>query len=710
MKKLSLLLIFSFLLFNGTRCQAEDAAFERSIVILFDLSYSMGLESPDTGLSRLESARRALEELLTVRNPGEEWALIAFNDISSIKILHPFTAEAEDLIHSLRNMELRGLSPLSEALDLSRQYLLAEGKGERKLILLVSDCIATGETLFEISDPDILIHEGIVLYILGFPHQENKELDPLFKSWAQRTGGDSFTIDQVQDLADHLDTKTSLEQEALIRTALQNPAAEDRPVAQNQEVVFRFSPLGYIIIFFLPLSIILLISKSTLSWFTEKTRIKLAEKITYLLTLYVRLPAGGYVSRSFKSFPVTVGSTRKVDLFLPARYIQPEASHSQFIIERLKANALFKSKSNLIVNGVARKEKQLKPGDIIIWGRYRIIYKGITRQKVAAPENRRPVLIFQIPFFILLIAFLFILSRPFIYALNHGQSTVLPEAGPAFEKREIGPFVKPDIVGPEEKPAFFKADILFIHAHPDDESLDFGGLMAKQARMGRKIVTVLFTDGESGRDQFPMRMTGQNYPAHDLNGSELAKIRIEETKKALGILGSKTYIRLGLKNHPYNSIHDVLSRKEVLKDWEGEEKVIEKLVELLKGFKPDVVISPDLHSEAFEHFEHEAVGHITRKALAVLQERGEDFIKGYLVSIDPLQKDKYENVTGVKVMSRDPATSLTFRAIQVKALKEHITQRDASLIGVEVLPNFAEEYYQTVRWDFDFPVEQFFGK
>ena len=61
---------------------------------------------------------------------------------------------------------------------------------------------------------------------------------------------------------------------------------------------------------------------------------------------------------------------------------------------------------------------------------------------------------------------------------------------------------------PGDEPTFFKADALFIHAHPDDESLDFGVLISRFTRAGKRVVVVLLTDGDSGLDQYPQRMLG----------------------------------------------------------------------------------------------------------------------------------------------------------------------------------------------------------
>lgn len=68
--------------------------------------------------------------------------------------------------------------------------------------------------------------------------------------------------------------------------------------------------------------------------------------------------------------------------------------------------------------------------------------------------------------------------------------------------------------------------ILFVGAHPDDETFCCGGLLAAAVRNGQRVLCVTATHGEGGvQDE-------ARWPA-----AELAKIRGHELKQALKILG-----------------------------------------------------------------------------------------------------------------------------------------------------------------------------
>jgi hypothetical protein len=109
------------------------------------------------------------------------------------------------------------------------------------------------------------------------------------------------------------------------------------------------------------------------------------------------------------------------------------------------------------------------------------------------------------------------------------------------------------------------------------------------------------------------------------------------------------------------------------------------------------VISPEGPARAFEHFEHEAAGMLVDRAFE--DPEIQSIVKGRLASIDPLQKFRYDDVTGISGMIVDPNLGITMRAVQAFALKSHFTQRDATVIGLENLPNFAYEYYRVLKWD-----------
>jgi LmbE family N-acetylglucosaminyl deacetylase len=253
-----------------------------------------------------------------------------------------------------------------------------------------------------------------------------------------------------------------------------------------------------------------------------------------------------------------------------------------------------------------------------------------------------------------------------------------------------------EVILPGSLPDFVPADLLVFHAHPDDESLDFGALIARSARAGRRVVVVLFSDGEAGLDRYPERGSGGIYPGRELKGEALARVRVEEASRALSVLGARVYVRLGLPNHAYVSVAQEMKLPEVLRSWGGEETLVSRTRRLIEGYRPQIVVSPDGPSAAREHFEHEAVGYVVGKAIAEILWEGSVPLQGYLVSVDPTQRERYPLAMGIPV--QDSPGGPDGRRIQALALRQHRTQRDAAVIGLNALAGLSREYYQVAHW------------
>jgi LmbE family N-acetylglucosaminyl deacetylase len=129
------------------------------------------------------------------------------------------------------------------------------------------------------------------------------------------------------------------------------------------------------------------------------------------------------------------------------------------------------------------------------------------------------------------------------------------------------------------------ASVVVLAAHPDDEVLGAGGIIALRAAAGARLRLVAVTDGESSHP-------GQAAAAR----AELAARRAQERAAALAGLGAGTaeVIRLGL---PDAGLGD------------REAELAARIPDLTAGF--DVCLAPwdgDLHGD------HEAVGRAARRA------------------------------------------------------------------------------------------------
>jgi len=387
------------------------------------------------------------------------------------------------------------------------------------------------------------------------------------------------------------------------------------------------------------------------------------------------------------------------------------------------------SNSEIMVNGVACHKKVLKDGDKIYLGEYRLIFMGTFTEEM--PQNPISVKSFSRKRLLRLIeAAAFVLSVSFLWyctSINHNSDIDLAENefGSIDHESELPynfseeldgledvPYIKKynnieddtyslRVYAPGEDPYSQKLDILFIHAHPDDESLDYGLYMAEASAAGKSVGIIVFTDGDSGFDTYPDRPIDSFYKDSYLKGAELAKVRVKEAERALTVLGVDVYLRLGLWNRAYTSEEVSKSIGTLITEWGGQDQLISKLVHIMEIFRPDVIVSPDGPCNAREHFEHEAVGFISELAVSLYREKNPDKLDAYLKLIDVKQLEAYPDVSLLEINAGEEKK---YRDLKYAALMMHQTQADASYFGIKRLNDFPVEYYM-VQYCSETPVD-----
>ncbi|WP_319476160.1 PIG-L family deacetylase [Marispirochaeta aestuarii] len=343
------------------------------------------------------------------------------------------------------------------------------------------------------------------------------------------------------------------------------------------------------------------------------------------------------------------------------------------------------SRRRILITGVEGRSGRLSQGSFLRYGKLKISFMGFFEEHQEAPSG--PGFSWKPAAAVAVLVLGISVGLPAFFTNFHVPRETGTQTG--VEAAALLPETD-GISSLSDKESGERADILFIHAHPDDESIDFGALMAHSDFKDLDTALVLFTDGESGIFQ-----EGYAGPRGDLS-----TLRLAEVQRALCILGNDRYLRLGLKNHPYNSISQEMSPREVMMIWGGEERLVSQIETLIRRFEPIVVVSPDGPSQAREHFEHEAVGLVVAEAVSRLRQEKLAYPLAHLVSVDPRQKEFYPDAAAF------PRAGVT--DIQRKALKSHATQADASLFAVQMIEEYDHEYYQIKFWHLDQSPEDYF--
>jgi LmbE family N-acetylglucosaminyl deacetylase len=137
---------------------------------------------------------------------------------------------------------------------------------------------------------------------------------------------------------------------------------------------------------------------------------------------------------------------------------------------------------------------------------------------------------------------------------------------------------------PQEEP--FQTYMLVV-AHPDDAEFSSAGTIAKLAREGKKVILIQVTSGDMGTADL------------EVSPEDLARRREGEESEAAKILGIDKVVFLRVTDGT------------VVADLDTREKV----VRMIRTFKPDVILTHDPFRPYALHPDHRAVGMATTDAV-----------------------------------------------------------------------------------------------
>jgi N-acetyl-1-D-myo-inositol-2-amino-2-deoxy-alpha-D-glucopyranoside deacetylase len=153
--------------------------------------------------------------------------------------------------------------------------------------------------------------------------------------------------------------------------------------------------------------------------------------------------------------------------------------------------------------------------------------------------------------------------------------------------------------------------LIFVHAHPDDETLTTGATIAHYAARGAQVHVVTCTLGEEGE------VIGDRWAQLAVDGADqLGGYRISELSAALACLGVAEPVFLGGAGHWRDSgMEGTPARhRQRFVDADPAEPVA-ALVEIIRSVRPHVVVSYDPNG-GYGHPDHIRAHEITEAAIA----------------------------------------------------------------------------------------------
>ena len=198
-----------------------------------------------------------------------------------------------------------------------------------------------------------------------------------------------------------------------------------------------------------------------------------------------------------------------------------------------------------------------------------------------------------------------------------------------------------------------------IHAHPDDQEFSVGGTLAKWAKAGCEVISVVITSGDSG----------SNDPAKDgSHKQELAELREHEQLAANEILGVRETVFL---RYPDGELEPTIQLR---KD----------LTRLIRQYKPDTVTAGNPEAwfygdEYVNHPDHRAAAQASCEA--VFPSAGSRLMFTDLLAAGYEPHDvKRLYVHGIEKANTWVDITETID-VKIKALQQHLSQIDPDEVG-----------------------------
>ena len=159
-----------------------------------------------------------------------------------------------------------------------------------------------------------------------------------------------------------------------------------------------------------------------------------------------------------------------------------------------------------------------------------------------------------------------------------------------------------------------------VHAHPDDEAISTGGILARYNAEGVRTVLVTCTNGELGDAPGGIK---PDQPGHD--ESVVVPLRRQELEASCEVLGVSElellgYHDSGMEGWPQNDAPGSFWRTPV-------EEAAGRLADLMRTYEPQVVVTYD-ENGFYGHPDHIQANRVTHAALGRVGRPGEAVLHG----------------------------------------------------------------------------------
>lgn len=148
--------------------------------------------------------------------------------------------------------------------------------------------------------------------------------------------------------------------------------------------------------------------------------------------------------------------------------------------------------------------------------------------------------------------------------------------------------------------------LMAVHAHPDDEAIGTGGVLARYSAEGARTVLVTCTNGEQGDGARGAKPGDAAHDPAEVAATRLAELRSAVAHLQVGHLELLGYRDSGMAGWPANHDPEVFSNVPVA-------VASDRLADLMRRYRPQVVVTYD-EKGAYGHPDHIQAHRITLAA------------------------------------------------------------------------------------------------
>ncbi|HEV1998819.1 MAG TPA: PIG-L family deacetylase, partial [Candidatus Dormibacteraeota bacterium] len=125
-----------------------------------------------------------------------------------------------------------------------------------------------------------------------------------------------------------------------------------------------------------------------------------------------------------------------------------------------------------------------------------------------------------------------------------------------------------------------------VHAHPDDEGVQTGGVLAMAARQGIRTVLVTCTNGEMGDSPDGLKPEAAGHDTAATSDLRLRELRAAAGELAIGHLELLGYRDSGMMGWPQNDEPGAFWNTPL-------DRVTDRVADLMEQYRPEVVVTYD---------------------------------------------------------------------------------------------------------------------